>query len=162
MTCCFTGHRPGRLPAGKELQDLKIRLAGEILRLINERGVTRFITGMALGVDTMAADIVLTLKAVYPFVTLEAAVPCKGQEKNWSEKDKAHYKSILESCDRVEILSESYCRGCMQMRNAYMVNEADIVLAVWDGGKGGTANTVNTAKKLRKELILLPPNVDSR
>ena len=46
-----------------------------IVRMIEEEGVTHFISGMAQGVDLYAAEIVLELKEQYPQITLECAIP---------------------------------------------------------------------------------------
>ncbi len=75
-TCCFTGHRPQKLPFGFDEQDercikLKKQLKAEIETLITQKQVTHFITGMALGVDLICAEIVKELKEKYPYITLE-------------------------------------------------------------------------------------------
>ena len=66
-TCAFTGHRPQSLPFGfdesdKRCTSLKSVMRDQIVALIENEGVTHFITGMALGVDMYAAEIVLDLK----------------------------------------------------------------------------------------------------
>ncbi len=158
-TCCFTGHRPQQLgfaPGSAAETALKNRLAGEILRLIEEQNVRHFISGMALGVDTWAAQTVLKLKEIYPELTLECAVPCRTQAKYWSRRDRETYLSVLRAADRVTVLQEEYTPFCMQLRDAHMVEQADIVLAVWNGSKGGTSYTVNCARKQRKTLIVIP------
>ncbi len=136
---------------------LKNRISGELLRLITEQNVRHFISGMALGVDTWAAGIVLKLKEIYPDVTLECAVPCRGQEKRWNKADREVYAGILAKADKVTVLQEHYTPFCMQLRDAYMVDMADIVLAVWNGRKGGTAYTVTCARKRGRTIIILPP-----
>ena len=83
-TCAFTGHRPQHLPFGMNENDdrcvkLKEALKEQIINLIEAEDVTHFITGMALGVDLYAAEIVLDLKACYPNITLESAIPCETQ-----------------------------------------------------------------------------------
>ena len=40
----------------------------------------------------------------------------------------------------------------MMKRNKYMVDKSDIVVAVWNGSKGGTANTVKYAKQSGKTI----------
>ena len=41
----------------------------------------------------------------------------------------------------------------MQKRNMYMVDRADLVLAIWNGEeKGGTWNTIRYARKKEKAL----------
>lgn len=159
-TCCFTGHRPQNLgfaPGSAAETALKNRISGELLRLITEQNVRHFISGMALGVDTYAAQAVLKLKEIYPDLTLECAVPCKGQEKRWKREDREVYADILSRADRVTVLQEAYAPFCMQLRDAYMVENADIVLAVWNGRKGGTAYTVSCARKRGRTIIVIPP-----
>ena len=164
LTCCFTGHRPQNLgfERGSAAETaLKNRISGAILRLIQERGVRHFISGMALGVDTYAAQSVLELREVFPEITLECAVPCRGQEKRWKKEDRDVYADILSRADKVTVLQDAYTPFCMQLRDAYMVENADLVLAVWNGSKGGTAYTVNCARKRGRTIIILPP-VDRR
>ena len=160
LTCCFTGHRPEKLGferGGAAETELKNRISGAVLRLIQERGVRHFISGMALGVDTYAAQSVLELREVFPEITLECAVPCRGQEKRWKKEDRDVYADILSRADRVTVLQDSYTPFCMQLRDAYMVENADLVLAVWNGSKGGTAYTVNCARKRGRTILILPP-----
>lgn len=88
--CAFTGHRPQNLPFRFNENDdrciaLKQKLRDCIVQLIEQEGVRHFISGMAIGVDMYAAEIVLELKAEYPFITLEAAIPCETQAAKWSE-----------------------------------------------------------------------------
>ena len=83
-TCAFTGHRPQSLPFGFDESDdrcdaLKEELREQIINLIENEGVTHYISGMALGVDLMAAEIVLDMKKNYPDITLESAIPCETQ-----------------------------------------------------------------------------------
>ena len=65
-TVAFTGHRPRyfSFSGGNDPHLLALRrtLREQILRLHRENGATHFLTGMALGVDTWAAQEVLALK----------------------------------------------------------------------------------------------------
>ena len=47
---------------------------------------------------------------------------------------------------------ERYGRAAGMIRNDEIVKNADIVVALWDGESRGTGNTVDTAKKMKKEL----------
>ena len=81
-SCCFTGHRPEKLPWGSREGDERcLALQREIaLRLegIYEAGYRAFLCGMALGCDSYFAQAVLDLRARHPEVSLEAAVPPSG------------------------------------------------------------------------------------
>lgn len=57
--CCFTGHRPNKL----KIPEKKLaKLLEAEIRLAIDGGYTTFITGMAKGVDLVAAEIVLRLR----------------------------------------------------------------------------------------------------
>ena len=103
MTCAFTGHRPQSLPFGfdesdKRCTSLKSVMRDQIVALIENEGVTHFITGMALGVDMYAAEIVLDLKSKYPHITLESAIPCETQAIKWSVASRERYYNIAAKC----------------------------------------------------------------
>lgn len=135
---CFTGHRPQSLPFGFNESDercvaLKKIIRDEIIKLIEEEGVTHFISGMAIGVDMYAAEIVLGLKASYPGITLESAIPCETQAAKWNEALRDRYFDIASKCDKETLIQHHYTADCMHKRNRYMINQADFVIAVWDG-----------------------------
>lgn len=156
----FTGYRPEKLPFFGEDDPLFIdfmkRLRDKISELIAD-GAEVFISGMALGSDTFCAETVLELKKEHPSVKLIAAIPCADQASRWSEKQQEHYRELLEKCDKREVLAEHYYRGCMQRRNRYLVDNCDVLFAIFDGKSGGTKNTVDYANRVGRKVILLPP-----
>lgn len=159
-TCCFTGHRPQKLGYGEnsiQCDELKNRLEELIIELIEKEGVTHFISGVALGVDTYAAKIVLNLKTRYPDITLECAIPCENQAEKWNERDRDVYYDLISKCDKETLLQQKYSSDCMQKRNEYMVDNSDYVIAVWNGKPSGTGNTVKYAKKINKVVLLVDP-----
>ena len=76
-------------------QSLKSVMRDQIVALIENEGVTHFITGMALGVDMYAAEIVLDLKSKYHHITLESAIPCETQAIKWSVASRERYYNCL-------------------------------------------------------------------
>jgi len=159
---CFTGHRPQHLPINpandKEgFSRLLKELENKILYIHKSLGITDFISGMALGVDTYAAKAVLNLRDSGLNVRLICAIPCRSQDIFWGPKLQQQYKMILRQADRVFCLSDAYTESCMQERNVFMVNNSAIVLAVWDGTNGGTANAVKYAKKSGVPVIRINP-----
>ena len=162
MTVCFTGHRPQSLPFGSDEQhlkciELKARLATEIQDMI-ARGADTFYVGMALGIDTFAAEAVLKEKEDNPKIRLIAAIPCPNQSNSWSKENKERYDFILSQCDEKILVSPHYFPGCMHVRNYYMVDRSDILIAVFDGvSKGGTASTIEYAIKKNLTVIELRP-----
>ncbi len=160
--CCFTGHRPRSLPWGYNEKSLKCfafkkELKKVINNVIDSDNVSYFITGMAMGVDIMAGEIIAKEKIFCDNLFLEAAIPCKNQTEKWKQEYIDRYEDLLEYCDKITYVSEDYTSDCMLKRNKYMVDNSDIVIAVWDGRSGsGTGATVNYARKQGKKVIIIP------
>ena len=146
ITCCFTGHRPSKLPWGEREGDPRcLALKAELdrrLRAIYDRGYRHFICGMALGCDLYFGEAVLALREERPDVRLEAAIPCQSQPDRWSAEHQARYRAILERCDWETLVQRLYDPGCMLRRNRYMVDHSSLVLSVFDGTAGGTMGTL--------------------
>lgn len=157
--CCFTGHRPKGLPwtnkkTNEVCENFKKLLKNTIEKLIM-CGYSHFISGMAQGIDMICAEIVLILKQKYSHIILECAIPCIDQSTKWSIPQKNRYVCILNEADIIHNVSlEKYSKNCMNDRNLYMVNKADLVIAVWNGKPSGTLNTIKMAKSVKKDLII--------
>ena len=162
LTCCFTGHRPQALPFGFDEQDrrcirMRFLLWNLLNKLITEKNVKHFISGMAMGVDQICAEVVLELKARHPEITLECAFPCETQAIKWSDSQRERYYRIASECVKETMLQHHYTNDCMQNRNKYMVDNSDIVIAVWNGKPSGTGSTVRYAHEKGKTIIVIDP-----
>lgn len=164
ISCAFTGHRPRKFPWKDNEADvrcitLKAKLTAQIMQLV-EKGVTDFLSGMAEGVDTWAAQSVLELRKENPTLKLHCILPCKTQADEWSNAARKQYRSILEQADSIVYVSRDYCKDCMLKRNHFLVDKASILLVVClnpGERRGGTAATVRYARKQGKDIILLNP-----
>lgn len=157
----FTGHRPQNLPYFGEddpaFLDMMSRLSAEIDRLIAD-GAEEFYTGMARGVDTWAAELILEKKKSSPELRLIAVLPCPVQYKGWSRADIARYDAILAQCDRVMTISPRYTDDCMLKRDRALVELCDVLVAVYSGSSsGGTAYTVRYAQKNKRRVAAIKP-----
>lgn len=162
FTVCFTGHRPDKLGGYNEnnstANGIKKALADRIEQFIAE-GFSEFISGGALGIDTWAAEAVLEAKKSHPHVRLTIAKPFPSQDTKWFEESKVRFKAFCDASDRVvDVSPDPYTVQKMQVRNEWMVDNADVVLAVWDGSSGGTGNCVRYAKKRSKRIVVIDPN----
>lgn len=159
VTCCFTGHRPAKLPWGFDEGDPRCAaLKKAILREVEglyRRGWRHFICGMALGCDLYFAEAVLALRARCPAVTLEAAIPFPGQADRWPEGSRARWQRTVSACDLESVVQNHYDRGCMLRRDRYMVDRSSAVLAVFDDTPGGTKYTLDHAARAGLEILLL-------
>ena len=156
--CCFTGHRPDKLYAGFEGDHSPLRhaLHAAILQAYSE-GYDTFISGMALGVDTLAAEEVLALREAGTPLRLIAACPCPNQDSRWPPAHRARYRHLLEQADATHTLCDSYTPYCMGARNLWMVEHSRRLIAVFDGTPGGTANTLRLAEEHGLEIVRLDP-----
>lgn len=150
-SCCFTGHRPGKLPWGYNEQDerclaLKRRIA-DAVEAAYEQGYRHFLCGMAQGCDLYFCECVLALRARQPDVTVEAAIPCPTQADVWPAAQRERYRHLVEACDMETLVSARYTPSCMQRRDRYMVDHASLLIAAFDGSAGGTRYTVEYAMR---------------
>lgn len=161
MKIAITGHRPNKLGndyslTGPLMQKIKTRI-DEIVTgyrcLVIHEEVT-LISGMALGIDTMFARMAIENK-----IPLIAAIPCTNQDQFWGEKEKIEYYRLTRhhSTTTVRVSKLPFTNWCMQKRNEWMVDNCDVLIAVWDGSQGGTSNCVRYAKKVGREVIFITP-----
>ena len=185
LTVAFSGHRPNNKNLGgydwhspkNELIMKKLKFT--IVNLINckeEKEVT-FITGGALGIDQMAFDIVEDIKLNPPiqlkYINIKQilAMPFKNQDAKWfnpldidelkHEQCVADAVVLVDKLDRYKIKGyqeDIYYPAKMQKRNEWMIDNCDILIAVWDGSRGGTCNCVKYCKKQNKEIIRINPS----
>ncbi len=161
-TCCFTGHRPEKLPWGYDERDPRcLALKARLDRAVEEaweKGMRHFICGMAQGADFYFCEAALALRARRPGVTVEAAIPCEEQAARWPEADRERYFRLVEQCDYETMVQRHYDRGCMLRRNRYMVDRSAMLIAVYDGTLGGTMYTLQYAMKRKLDLVILDVN----
>ena len=159
ITCCFTGHRPSKLPWGQNENDLRcIAVKQELasrLEGIYETGFRHFMCGMAIGCDMYFAEAVLTLREKHPDVSLEAVIPCGSQPDRWAKPLRMRYTSLLDRCDSVKVLQIMYSRDCMMRRNKYMVDNSSLLLGCFMGIPGGTMNTIVYAERSGLKVVLI-------
>lgn len=161
-TCCFTGHRLHKLPwLSDPTHPISIALYNSIRDKVLQKidmGYNYFISGMALGADMLCASIVLELRQSYPDIKLECALPCEDQTKFWTESQRAEYQEILARSDYVNVLSHRYSPACLHIRNKYMVQKSNCLIAIWNGSSGGTQNTILLAGKYNIPVDIINPN----
>ena len=160
-TCCFTGHRPTKLPWGYDETDARCVALKEkiydIAEAVYESGIRHFICGMAMGCDLYFCEAVLELRDRYGDITVEAAIPCATQASKWKESLRRRYDVLVRRCDIQTVLRPRYTHDCMRKRNEYMVENSSVIIAVYDGELGGTMQTLMLARRAGLEIIQVAP-----
>lgn len=149
MIVAATGHRPNKL--GGYDDAINQRLVRGAAWWMREHGATKAISGMALGWDMAVAR-----AAINAGVPLIAALPFRGQERRWPKPSRDLYNWLLENSYSVHVVCDGgYAAWKMQRRNEWMVDNADRILALWDGSDGGTANCIKYAQERGRPITNL-------
>lgn len=160
--CAFTGHRPQNLPwqFNENAADcLKLKqILNQQISLLAANGFTDFLSGMAQGADTWAAEQVLNLRNKNPALKLHCILPCKTQAEKWSVSAQERYHKILAQADSILFTSRTYHPNCMLERNRFMIEKASLLLVVYSGqARSGTSAAVRHAQRLGRKIIIISP-----
>jgi uncharacterized phage-like protein YoqJ len=142
----ITGHRPEKIA---DPDWVKSALTEVLQTLAPEK----LIQGMAAGIDLLSAKVAYELHI--PFV---AARPWAAHAPRY--QDKAIYDWAMQKAAEVVNVDPSmnYVGPWIyQKRNEYMVDHGTVVVAVWDGTKGGTGNCVRYAKRKNVPIVIIDP-----
>ena len=148
-TVCFTGHR--------EIRDGQLRepLARVVESLIHQ-GFLYFGAGGARGFDTLAADVVLELKAKYPQIHLILVLPFVNpfqRESGWTREEIARHQAQTKKASRVVYTQEAYSRGCYYKRDRHLVDCSSVCVFYQYKASGGTSYTTQYAREQGLNLI---------
>lgn len=152
LCAAFTGHRAKKLPFGGNENSLGFMALREKLResIFNayEEGKRYFLSGMADGVDTYAAELVLDLKQALPGIKLICVYPYPMRF--------GRPKRIGMLADYCITLSDEYSDACFRIRNDFLIAHSSLIIAVFNGiKKGGTYYTVNAAKRAGVRIVTI-------
>lgn len=150
-TACFSGHRPEKLPYGGDegnpfTAQLKSMLYLEVQEAMRN-GYTRFISGMARGIDLWACECVLSLKRKHPELELVCALPYAECGSTLHGLDKLRFNDCTKKASEIYSICPTYQNGCMQQRNYSMVDRSSLLIAVCTDYRSGTGQTIRYAKQ---------------
>lgn len=145
MKVAVTGHRPDKIGGYDYYAPQRVWVRRKLKSKLMDLMPMYAISGMALGVDQDFAQV--SIELAIPFI---AALPFAGQESRWPKSSKDYYNWLLERAELIEIVSGGgYSAYKMQLRNQWMVDNCDELIAVWDGSEGGTGNCVQYARRTK-------------
>jgi hypothetical protein len=134
----------------------------EVTRLINRYAPITGLSSLAAG-----ADLLFALSVLKSGNRLHALIPCLKYELTHVAADLSLYQRILIQASKVEVLPfESPCEEAFLRAGHSLVDQADVLIAIWDGEKneviGGTASVVAYAREISKPVVVVWPEGSSR
>lgn len=147
MKIALTGHRPERLRGHeKEVREWVQKVLTELQA---EEPVTAAYCGMAQG-----ADQIFGLECIKQELPLYCCFPFERKRLSPQEQ------YLVDNSATSLALQSDYSRSAYYKRDCYMVDNCDVLLAVWDGYKlGGTWITIDYALKQGKKIIYFPKEI---
>ncbi len=115
-----------KMPAPEE--EIRTWLSGQIDMAVR-CGFTTFITGMGMGTDLMAAQLVLE-KRMEQNLHLIAAVPWYGFSRKWKSDWQEVYIQVFNGADYVHMVSPRFEPDVFERRDRWMVDHAARMIAV--------------------------------
>ena len=155
QSCAFTGHRTIEIRHRDKIADLLLRA----ISYAYSQGCRTFLTGGALGFDTLAAKEVIRFRMSHPDVRLKIVIPCKNQSESWSDAQISVYEYTLANADELEYIADEYFNGCMRERNQRLADLCDLMIAYVSRSNSGAAQTVRMAERAGKTVYNLYPSL---
>ena len=146
----FTGHRPGKLPVSSYRSHVHQFLSSQLSIHPN----LLVISGGALGVDQVAAEVSLDLGIPFVFIL---PFPVDVMSARWSSSARNHLLDLVSHAVHTYTVQRSFSMSGYQRRNEVMVDHCDLLCAVYDGSPGGTANCVRYARSSGKAIHFINP-----
>jgi uncharacterized phage-like protein YoqJ len=147
MIYAATGHRPDKLGGYDLATTGKVIDFAELV--LKHHQPSTVISGMALGWDMAIAQAAIRLD-----IPFHAYIPFQGQELHWPMATRLYYKALLKLAQHVVVCSEGgFSKQAMQVRNERMVDNCEMLLALWNGSSGGTANCLAYAREIGRPYI---------
>ena len=150
MKLALTGHHPQRLGYNENINHPDwYPVIDWMKEQIVSNEATDVYSGMASGCDMAFAIAAIKLKQYGYDVKLHCILPCK----NYNSSEEMYYYIKNRADEWVELADEFY-KGCDNVRDQYMVDHCDKLMAVWDGAKsGGVWSTIRKAQNQGKDVI---------
>lgn len=135
ISCAIMGGRLADIPFFTNKRDkrtikIKNRIFVEMLKLILNEGVTYFMSGMELGAELYAAELVSKFKRDFPDLKLECVFPHEQQASDWPEYHRYFYYETASHCDKETFITRRYTPDCYDMRDRYLISNADFILLI--------------------------------
>ena len=141
--CTFFGHRVW--PSG-----IRGKLQAEIDRLICNHGVETFYVGTQGSFDRMAYAALVEFRQRYRYIKVYRVLAYMPRLS-----DIAQDRSVLDDTILPEGIENAHPRYAIVIRNNWMIDRSDYVIAYVTRSFGGAYQAVERAKRIVKSIVLL-------
>lgn len=157
---CFTGHREKDLTSAM-LDQVRSGLFTKLSELQSQHADLRAISGMASGVDQIAAEICNDLD-----IPWTAAVPHVNYPQRYGLAGKQWDQLLATAAKVVYVCPDPLFHWKMNfVRNEWMIKYSNLVIACYKGDpdqitatqrpRGGTAHAISAAKRMKSDLYVI-------
>lgn len=157
---CFTGHREKDLTSAM-LDQVRSGLFAKLVELQSQHSDLRAISGMASGVDQIAAEICNDLDIAWT-----AAVPHVNYAEHYGLAGKQWDQLLATAAKVVYVCPDDVFHWRMNfLRNEWMIKYSNLVIACYKGDpdqitatqrpRGGTAHAISTTKRMDTDLYVI-------
>ncbi|MHB1153730.1 MAG: SLOG family protein [Eubacteriales bacterium] len=160
-SCCFIGLNLRNLIYifdEEVVQCIRLKqiIFSYIFDLIKHDPAINFVSDMSLGFGIVAAEIILSLKPVYPDITLVCALPYEEQAAHWTVNQRNKYYNMIEKCDKEIIFQKHYTRFCVETNQRNMIDYSAFVLALQNGNN--IEKVLQYAESKNRQITLINPD----
>lgn len=155
LTLSGTGHRPEKLARSGPVREIRERISRHLVKFLRGLRPARVISGMAPGFDQW-----LAWACVEVGIPWYAAVPHAGQEARWSTAAQREYRELLRyAAAPPTVLAPAYRPrngsdlGTFELRDRWMVDYSNVMVACYLGYSGGTRNTIRYAAARQRSIL---------
>ena len=132
--------------------DIEKPLREVLERLVKEHGVTVFYTGGMGEFDALFARTVRVLKRDYSSLRLVLVMPYLTRRLN---ADKAYYETLYDELLIPAELDSVHPKKAIGLRNRWMVDHSDFVIAALHRNNGGAAEAIRYAQIIGRTTVHL-------
>jgi len=147
MTIAVTGHRDIVID-----ENLIAQIDTFFMQMLERYEKVTLMSALADGADQLVAKRALKHKDIY----LEVPLPLPQEDYEKTLTDKSNFLKLLHEATRSYVLPKVHTHSYKNL-GYYLVQNADIVLALWDGTynaeRGGTGDVVRYAKSQNTTIV---------
>lgn len=130
-----------------------------LIKLRDEHGDLTLYSGGALGIDQFWMQVGQFLE-----IPVVALLPFPGFDRVWPQESRLFLQGMLDNCTDVRYTHPDAVTGkgnivrALLDRDKDLVNACDLMVAYWNGAKGGTAHTVEFTRQAGKKILIFNPD----